>query len=131
MTDIPILFDLGLILAAAAAVGLVARAFRVPLIIAYMVAGLVLGPLTDWVHETESLELVSEVGVALLLFLVGLELSLQKIRDVGRVALLGGTLHAWPGPDRGWVVQATLPLGDRATDPARVQPVVPEGSVER
>jgi predicted Kef-type K+ transport protein len=43
-------------------VGLLARAVRVPLIIAYMLAGLVLGPLTGWVHATDSLELISEVG---------------------------------------------------------------------
>ncbi len=90
MTDFPLLLDLGLILTAAAAVGLLARAVKVPLIIAYMLAGLLLGPATGWVHETESLELVSEVGVALLLFLVGLELSLQKIRTVGAVAVVGG-----------------------------------------
>ena len=90
MTDFPILRDLGLILLAAAAVVLLARQLRVPPIIAYMVAGLLLGPATHLVHPTESLELISEVGIALLLFLVGLELSLDKIRDVGRVALLAG-----------------------------------------
>ena len=90
MTDFPILRDLGYILLAAAAVVMVARAARVPPIIAYMVAGLLLGPATHLVHPTESLELISEVGIALLLFLVGLELSLGKIRDVGRVALLAG-----------------------------------------
>lgn len=91
MTDFPILRDLGYILLAAAVVVLAARLARVPPIIAYMVAGLLLGPATHLVHPTESLELISEVGIALLLFLVGLELSLAKIRDVGRVALLAGS----------------------------------------
>lgn len=90
MTDFPILRDLGYILAAAAAVVLAARPFRVPPIVAYIVAGLLLGPATHLVHPTESVELVAEVGIALLLFLVGMELSLDKIRDVGRVALLAG-----------------------------------------
>jgi Kef-type K+ transport system membrane component KefB len=88
--EFPILRDFGYILTAAAAVGLMARLVRVPLIVAYIVAGLVLGPVTGLVHETESLELIAEVGIALLLFLVGLELSLDKIRDVGKVALLAG-----------------------------------------
>ncbi len=110
MGDFPILLDLGLILAAAAAVGLLARAVHVPLIIAYMVAGLVLGPLTGWVHETESLELVSEVGVALLLFLVGLELSLQKIRVVGRVAILGGAAQLAITGLLGWGLALLLGL---------------------
>jgi len=91
MTDFPILRDLGYILFAAAAVAVVARRLRVPLIVGYMVAGLLLGPTLGLVHATESLELISEVGIALLLFLVGLELSLERIRDVGRVAALAGT----------------------------------------
>jgi signal transduction histidine kinase len=37
-----------------------------------------------------------------------------------RASLLGGTLRAGPGPDRGWVVQATLPIRDPATDPSPV-----------
>lgn len=37
-----------------------------------------------------------------------------------RASLLGGTLRAGPGPDRGWVVQATLPTRDPATDPSPV-----------
>ena len=46
---------------------------------------------------------------------------------------LGGTLHAWPGPDRGWVVQATLPVQHSATDPSSLpsSPVVPQRSAER
>lgn len=108
MTEFPLLFDLGLILAAAAAVGLLARAVRVPLIIAYMAAGLLLGPLTGWIQETESLELVSELGVALLLFLVGLELSLQKIRDVGTVALLGGGAQLALTGLLGWALALAL-----------------------
>jgi Kef-type K+ transport system membrane component KefB len=90
MTDFPLLRDLGFILVAAALLSLVARGLRVPPIVSYMVAGLLLGPATHLVGATESLELISEVGIALLLFLVGLELSLEKIRDVGRAAVLAG-----------------------------------------
>ncbi|HEX6070459.1 MAG TPA: cation:proton antiporter, partial [Longimicrobiaceae bacterium] len=90
MTDFPLLRDLGSILVAAALLALVARALRIPAIVGYMVAGLLLGPATHLVGATESLELISEVGIALLLFLVGLELSLEKIRVVGRAAVLAG-----------------------------------------
>ena len=90
MTDFPLLRDLGYILVAAALMSLVARALRIPAIIGYMVAGLLLGPATHLVGASESVELISEVGIALLLFLVGLELSLDRIRDVGRAAVLGG-----------------------------------------
>ncbi|MFO7892735.1 MAG: cation:proton antiporter [Longimicrobiales bacterium] len=101
MTDFLILRDLGYILIAGAAVVLAARAVRIPAILAYMVTGLVLGPVTHVLHPGANLELLSEVGIALLLFLVGLELSLEKIRDVGRVAVLAGVAQ----------IAATLGLG--------------------
>lgn len=93
MTDIPILIDLGLIVVAAAALVLLARLFRTPTIIAYIVAGLILGPATGLLEATESVELIAEIGIALLLFLVGLELSFDEIKDVGRVVVIAGIVQ--------------------------------------
>ncbi len=67
-----------------------ARPARVPSIVAYILAGLLLGPVLGLVEVSEGVHLISEVGIALLLFLVGLELSLEKIRDVGKVAVVAG-----------------------------------------
>src|SRR5690606_9524312 len=50
-----------------------------------------IGPVFGWVEMNPALELISEAGIALLLFLVGLELSFDKIRSVGKVALFAGT----------------------------------------
>jgi Kef-type K+ transport system membrane component KefB len=75
---------------AAAVFVLVARLARVPSIVAYIVAGLILGPATGILHVTDATDLIAEVGIVLLLFLVGLELSLDKLRDVGRVAAVAG-----------------------------------------
>ncbi len=108
MTDYPLLRDLGFILIAAAAVVLAARAIGVPAILAYMVTGLVLGPVTHLLHPGEVLELISEVGIALLLFLVGLELSLQKIRDVGRVAVVAGIGQIALTLGLGWALALAL-----------------------
>lgn len=88
--ELPLLRDLGLILVCGAAFMLGARLARGPSIVAYLAAGLFLGPLTGLLEVHESLELISEMGIALLLFLVGLELSFEKVRHVGRVALLAG-----------------------------------------
>ncbi|MGH7540157.1 MAG: cation:proton antiporter [Gemmatimonadota bacterium] len=92
MFDFPVLRDLGFVIAGAAVLLFLTRPLRVPPIVAYMLGGLLLGPLTGALTVSESLELISELGIALLLFVVGLELSLEKIRDVGRPALIGGTL---------------------------------------
>lgn len=90
MTEPDILRHLGLIVLAAAAALLLGRLARVPSIVAYLVAGLALGPGTGLLPASEPLEVISEVGIALLLFLVGLELSLDKIRDLGKVAVVAG-----------------------------------------
>jgi Kef-type K+ transport system membrane component KefB len=84
------LYDLGRILVGAVLFALLALKVRMPSIVAYMLAGLALGPVTGWMEMTESLQIISEAGIALLLFLVGLELSFERIRDVGPVALAAG-----------------------------------------
>ena len=90
LLDDLILRDLGVILVSAAGLALLARLARIPTIIAYIVTGLVLGPVTGLVEVSEPLELTSELGIALLLFLVGLELSFDKVKGVGKVALAAG-----------------------------------------
>lgn len=90
MVEFPLLQDLGLMLVAAAVCVLAARPAKVPSIVAYILAGLLLGPVFGLVEVSDGVDLISEVGIALLLFLVGLELSLEKIRDVGKVAVVAG-----------------------------------------
>lgn len=90
MTELPLLQDLGIIVIAAMVFLLLGSRLRTPSIIAYILAGLVLGPITGLFEATEAVELIAETGIVLLLFLVGLELSLEKIQDVGRVAVVAG-----------------------------------------
>ena len=75
---------------AATVFALAARGVKLPSIVAYLLAGLLLGPITGVVELSEGLHTISEAGIVLLLFLVGLELSFGKIRDLGKVALLAG-----------------------------------------
>jgi Kef-type K+ transport system membrane component KefB len=88
--DLYLLRSLGYILIAAAVVVVAAARLRIPSIVAYLAVGLLLGPVTGLLTVGDAIHLIAEVGIALLLFLVGLELSLDKIRDVGRVAVLAG-----------------------------------------
>ncbi len=74
----------------AAALALVGRLLRLPTIVVYLAAGLLLGPATGWISLSPAIDLIAEAGIVLLLFLVGLELSLDKIRAVGRVAVVAG-----------------------------------------
>lgn len=90
MGELDILFNLGTIIGGAFIVVLATRWLNVPNIVAYIVAGLLLGPVTGILSVTHTLELIAEFGIALLLFLVGLELSIAKIKDVGPVAVAAG-----------------------------------------
>jgi Kef-type K+ transport system membrane component KefB len=79
------------VLAVAAVVGFVATRAKQPLIIAYIAVGIIVGPaVLGWVEEAEPLELFAEMGIAILLFLVGLRLDLHLVRTTGRVALVTG-----------------------------------------
>lgn len=89
--DLHLLLNLGFIVTTAAVFAFLGKLIRMPSIVGYILAGMLLGPFLHVVELDHSLELISELGIALLLFLVGVELSLQKIKDLGSVALvLGG-----------------------------------------
>lgn len=75
--------------------GLAAHFFRQPLILAYLVAGFVIGPFgIGWVKSQESISTISELGLIFMLFMIGLEIDLKKIIRAGKVILIaaGGQL---------------------------------------
>jgi len=72
-------------------VAFLAHRAKQPLIIAFILVGIVVGPsVLGWVGDVEPLELFAEIGIAILLFLVGLKLDVNLIRSIGKVALLTG-----------------------------------------
>jgi Kef-type K+ transport system membrane component KefB len=79
------------ILVMAAVAGGIARLLKQPVIVAYIVVGVIAGPaLFGLVSSTDEVQLLAKVGIAILLFLVGLKLDLHLIRSTGVVALLTG-----------------------------------------
>jgi len=87
--------DLTLVLAAALVGGFVAQRARQPLIVGYILAGILIGPFTGGltVGHVEGIEQLAEVGVALLLFSLGLEVSFRELAPVRAVALAGGSMQ--------------------------------------
>ncbi|GMU57747.1 MAG: hypothetical protein AMXMBFR33_68930 [Candidatus Xenobia bacterium] len=87
--------DLCLIFVAALIGGLIARAARMPLVLGYILAGLFVSPHTPGpkVLEIKDIEHLAEMGVALLMFGIGLEFSLSRLSELKRVALLGTCLQ--------------------------------------
>jgi Kef-type K+ transport system membrane component KefB len=75
----------------AAAIGALALKLRQPLIVAFIAVGVLVGPAgLDWVRSHDQVDLLATLGVALLLFVVGLKLDLHLIRSLGPVALATG-----------------------------------------
>jgi len=87
--------DIAIIVVAALIGGLIAQRLKQPLILGYVLAGIVVGPHTGGVTigETHNIELLAEIGIALLLFALGLEFSFHSLRPVRAVALLGTPLQ--------------------------------------
>ncbi len=82
---------IGAVVGLAAVGGMLAQVFRQPLIVAFIAVGILLGPsVTALVTASTEIELFARLGIALLLFVVGLKLDLHIIRTVGPVALASG-----------------------------------------
>ncbi|MGV8879670.1 MAG: cation:proton antiporter [Sphingobacteriaceae bacterium] len=87
MIQLPqLISDLGLILAAAAVVTLIFKKIKQPLVLGYILAGLLVGPhisLIPTVGDERSIQIWAEIGVIILLFTLGLEFSFKKLVKVG------------------------------------------------
>src|SRR5437016_1126081 len=95
VTTDPLFFrDLSYVLIAAVAGGFAARLLRQPLIVGFVLAGMVIGPFTPGprVSDLHTFELFAEIGVVLLMFSIGIEFSLQDLLRVKWVAVVGGPL---------------------------------------
>lgn len=79
--------EFGIVILAAAALGMLASILRQPPLIGYIITGLILGPIgAAFIQNAEILKVFSEFGIALLLFVVGLELNWQSIKKVGLIS---------------------------------------------
>lgn len=88
-------FEVGLVIGIATLISLLVRYLRQPLIIGYILAGIIVGPsLLNLISSTETITLFSHMGVALLLFVVGLGLDPKVIKEVGLVSIVTGVGQA-------------------------------------
>ena len=86
--------DIAMVFTAALICGLLAWRLRQPLILGYVLAGLILSPFTPGlrVHDVHTFEIMAEIGVILLMFSVGIEFSIPDLLRVKWVALAGAPL---------------------------------------
>ncbi len=108
--------DLVIIIMAAAGGGLLASALRLPTVLGYLVAGLIVENYVPGLEiDVSRLQDIAELGVALLLFTLGVKFSVRKLADISRVAVLGGGLQILMTIGLGLLVGLALGLDVRAS----------------
>ncbi|MCA9328254.1 cation:proton antiporter, partial [Candidatus Saccharibacteria bacterium] len=103
--------ELSIIIGITVLVASVMRLLKQPLLISYILAGILAGPIFGIVKNAETLEGFSKIGIALLLFIVGLGLNPKVIKDLGKVAFITGTVQVTASAIFGTIVMMLLGKG--------------------
>lgn len=91
----PLIIDLAIMLGIASVVLVVFQKIRQPVVLGYILVGMIIGPHTaKWplIHDTAQLHTLSELGIIFLMFALGLDFSFHKLKDIGFSALITGIL---------------------------------------
>jgi Kef-type K+ transport system membrane component KefB len=90
-----LLGDIALCIGIAALLAFLASKFKQPTLLAYLAAGVLIGPEMglQWITDQHNIETISEIGLILLLFMIGLEIDLHKLWTSGRAVIITGLLQ--------------------------------------
>lgn len=92
--SMPLLDDLLILLAASIPIVFLCHRLRLPVIVGFMITGIVIGPYgAGLIKDAAAVEMLAEIGVVLLLFTIGLEFSLRRMLEMKRLVLWGGGLQ--------------------------------------
>jgi CPA2 family monovalent cation:H+ antiporter-2 len=83
--------DFAVIMIVAAVMLLITYKLKQPMVIGYIVAGMVIGPYTppfSLIHNIETVNVFAELGIIMLLFVIGTEFPIAKLRSVGRISII-------------------------------------------
>jgi CPA2 family monovalent cation:H+ antiporter-2 len=122
MHDLHFIQDLATVMLVAGLTTVIFQKLRQPVVLGYIIAGVLVGPFTFpvvFIRDAQTIRTLSELGVILLLFALGLEFSLKKLREVGGAALVAAVceivLMLWLGYEIGrffgWSPMDALFLG--------------------
>ena len=88
---IPLLFEVGLVIIVATVLAYIGKILKQPSIIAYILAGIVIGPIgLRLIENSDVISFFSELGIMFLLFIVGLQLDVKKLKGVGMPSVVIG-----------------------------------------
>lgn len=86
--------EIAIVISLAAVITIIFRLFKQPAILAYMLTGILLGPLNIFhFAHFDALGTLGQLGITLLLFMLGLELRLKDLQSIGKTAVIAGTLQ--------------------------------------
>jgi monovalent cation:H+ antiporter-2, CPA2 family len=92
--EYPIIRDIVIILFVSIPIVFIFNKFRIPSIVGFLIAGILIGPhVFKLITEIEQIEMMAEIGVILLLFTIGLEISLQRLMQMRRFLIVAGGLQ--------------------------------------
>ncbi|NOX38638.1 MAG: potassium transporter KefB [Calditrichaeota bacterium] len=92
--EIPLLKDIVILFSLSVGVLYLCHRFGIPTIVGFLVTGMVVGPYgLGLIHAMHEVEMLAEIGVVLLLFTIGIEFSLEKLLQLKKTVLIGGTLQ--------------------------------------
>ncbi|HSM02040.1 MAG TPA: cation:proton antiporter [Acidimicrobiia bacterium] len=88
-----LVLDIGLALVGAGVLAVVFAKLRIPTIAAFLLAGVLLGPVFGLIEDEADIDTIAQLGLILLLFLIGLEINVKALAQGGRTVILSGLLQ--------------------------------------
>lgn len=107
----PLFLNFTLVLGLATVFAIVARLLKFPLIVAYIVAGIVLSTLGEFGSEAIVFSLLPEIGIAFLLFLIGMELDIREMLHVGKPSIIAAVVQIIISTLAGFAIARFFALG--------------------
>lgn len=107
--ELSLLSQIGLIITASTILAILASKAKQPLILAYFIAGIIIGPgILGYISDTKPLEILSELGIALLLFIIGMELDVSSFKGTGLFSSLIGLFQVAFGLAIGFFISSYM-----------------------
>lgn len=93
---LPLLQDLLILLGFSTLIVFLLQRLKLPSILGFLVTGIIIGPYSlSLIKDIEEVEIISEIGVILLLFVIGMELSIKQLSSIKKTVFVGGTLQVF------------------------------------
>jgi Kef-type K+ transport system membrane component KefB/voltage-gated potassium channel Kch len=108
-----LLSSIGISILAATVMAFLSHLTKQPLLLAYIAAGVIIGPNIgfNFVSSKEDISVIAEIGLILLLFMIGLEIDMKKLRESGRALIFSGLFQFVICTLLGFLILPYLPLG--------------------